>query len=291
MEALEPMLWIWLGIIGGTGRRLLLRWIIRGRQDYWSLLFLDRLLSWLLALAGTIWLVASGIPLIQSAEPIHWAAMLLAAIVYSISIIAIFKASQTVQASERVIVDRINVVFLVVLGLVVLGEAISPVQLLAAGLLVAGAVLAMYRPGQAARWNDPNIWLIVLSAGLIGLGGLFGKIGTGPFHPLLFVIPTYMRSGAAGWHSMRRPRLVQIRNIWKAHGLWPVAMSVVTVLNYVAFLMALETLPLAVTGPMFSLQAILVVLAGMVLLGEWDHGLQKIAGALMAFIGMWLISA
>jgi drug/metabolite transporter (DMT)-like permease len=290
--AISPFFWALAAAAGISAWSLLSRHIMRNEKDYLAVAVINENLSALvligaLLVLGPGWLASAPIDF-SSIPPLAWGALAVAIVLYTASGLLSYQVFQKVEASERAVVSQAQIIWVVALGALLLSEPVGPATLLAAGLIVAGALLCTYRPGKH-RWDSPGVRLTLVVALIYGTATLADKLALGYFPPLLYSLPMYLFPGLAALALLGNSIRKRAPIVLKRYGARFLLFSALSILPYFAYLLALRELPASAISPLVSTNVVLTALGGMLLLGEHDGWKQKIAGALMAFAGAWMM--
>ncbi|MDE1798551.1 MAG: EamA family transporter, partial [Candidatus Micrarchaeota archaeon] len=291
--SVTPLVWALLAILGISGWSLLLRVVSKAHNDYQAVGGISEWLSLILVFAS---MAALGSSFAQpaggfdwSAVPaLGWLAMLGSALCYSGFMYLSYKAYQTVEASERSVINQLQIGWTVFLSVLLLSERLGWGQALGAALIVAGALACTYEKGHR-RWKASGVQLLAAASIFAGTASLFDKVGVQHFPPLVYAIPQYGLPAAIMMFLMGKDAVPRMLKVWKAHRGVLLATAVFSILSFVAYLLALQQLPVSEVVPLINLNVIVGVLGGILLLGEKKGWPQKILGAILAFAGAWLI--
>ncbi len=217
-----------------------------------------------------------------------WLAIVGSTVCYSGFMYLSYKAYQTVEASERAVINQLQIGWILILSVVLLSEHVGWGQVAGVVLVVAGALLCTYEKGHR-RWKAQGVRMLALASILAGTASLFDKVGMQYFPPLLYAIPQYGVPTLILMAMLGRSVLSRMNKAWKVQPGLFVAMAVISVLGYVTYLLSLQALPVSQVVPLINLNVILSVLGGILLLDEKKGWAQKILGAVLAFAGAWMI--
>lgn len=291
--SIPPLAWAMMAVLGISAWSLLLRFLLKDEKDYlalggateWMAFGLVALAVLVLgrdfAFGGTFdW---AGVPLEG------WLALLASTALYTAFAILTYRALQTIEASERAVVTELQIGWTVLLSALLLAERITGAGLFGVGLIVAGSFICTFRPGKA-RWKVEGVRLIALAALLIGTASLADKVALRYFPPLIYTVPQYLVPALVITARMGRKAHGRFSAMGRKYAGPLVLVTAMSVLSYVSYLMALQALPVSVVVPLINLNVIVTAVAGIVLLREREGWPQKMAGALLAFAGAWLMA-
>ncbi len=297
--SISPFLFAAGAAVGMAGWNLINRHILRYEKDYMAVAAVNENLSAAMILLAILVLGGGWLSVEQNtvAAPsagwfgipfIAWAAFAISLVLYCFSGIINYRIGQLVDASERTVVSQLQIVWVVALGALLLGEPVGPVKLAAAGCIIVGAIIATYKPGRH-HWKSYGVRLAALVAIIWGTTGLSDKVAMGYFPPLLYSLPLYLAPGLIALALLNKNRVGRMKAAWKRYGLKFVLFSAVATVPFFFYIIALRGLPASVAVPLISINIVLTALGGVLFLGERDGWQQKIAGALLAFVGAWMI--
>ena len=289
-DSVSPIFWILLSILFGSSRRLMARALIKNQEDTTALLALDKFFG-VLFLVSIIFALSSldaSILDFHNVAPIGWLSLCASAILYSAASFIVFRATRTIEAGERAILNQLTVVIILGLSFSVLGESLTPYLLSGAILIMVGSALCTYRKS-GHRWGVEGVKLIILSCILIAIASMFDKISANYFSPILLSIPYVLLTAVVAFLLMRKGSFPRIKKVWRAHEYSIIILSSLSVLSFLFYYMALKITPLSQIYPLKASQGILTTIGGIIFLGE-DQGIRyKIIGAILAIGGAILI--
>lgn len=224
-----------------------------------------------------------------SIPPVAWLAVLAAGMGALAFSVLTFKASKVVEASERAVVSRLNIFWILLFSAVLLGEELSGLKAAACLLLFAGAALCAYRPGHT-RSKVQGLQMVVLAAAFSAALSTARKVGVGALPPLAFGLGELALLCIGLWFWIGRDAFSRVRAVWRRNPADLALNGLSGVVLDVAALMALTLLPVSVVVPVLSSAAVLTAILGGLLLGEKTDWGMKIAGALLAVAGVALMA-
>lgn len=196
-----------------------------------------------------------------------------------------FQARKVVNASSLSIIYRLNTVFAFIGSIIFLHEALTASKVIGVSLIIGASLLFLYKNKHIARTRGLSIAL--LCAGIIGTASIIDKPASSTIQPSLYSFLLWF----AGIPVIMFPNinLKQIKKEFYSGG-WKVALA--ALLNVVGFILYIKAMFLADASrviPVNSINSILIVLGGIVLLKEHDHIGRKIIAAIIAFVGVYLL--
>lgn len=196
------------------------------------------------------------------------------------------KALQYLEASVYAILFNLRILFTTVLGIVLLGEAIVPLQIIG-GLLIFAAVATVRQKGgkklhvQGVRWG-------IAAAVVISLLNLSEKYIIAEVGFLNYAVPAMLLAAGILWGIMlARQKPIPLKTFIQPRMLQ--LMTLRSLSAYAAILAFSAGALLSVMTYISSLSVIVIVVLGVLLLGETDYLRQKIIATVMAALGLTAI--
>ncbi|MCL6088864.1 MAG: DMT family transporter [Candidatus Marsarchaeota archaeon] len=290
--SLPPLFFVLLAAGGSAAEKLILRHIIRRESDYLAVAALTELSGVLFALIA---IAALGLgfgaaqPFALSAiTPVEWLAVIGTVAAFTYANLLSYKAHRSVEASERTIILQTQRVWTIVLAMLILGEVMTGQQWVAAALAIGGAIVCVYRPVKKHQYGE-GIWLLVLAAALYGFAMVGYKILLAGVPPLAYLLLMNVVLGAFFTLYVGRDRMARIRKAWKEYAGPVIVVGLVNVVAFVGFALAIMRMPVAEVAVIMSISIPLTALGGILLLGERDRIIQKIAGVVLSMTGVAII--
>ncbi|VVB57060.1 EamA-like transporter family protein [uncultured archaeon] len=289
--SIPPILFAIFATVGVSAWSLLSRKILRGEKDFigvgaaTEMLSLGILLLFFLSLNGALG-GADFDP--ASVPPVGWAALAVSFFAYMAAVLSSYKGFQSGEANERAVINQVQNIFTLLVAAALLAEPLTGPKVAGVLLITAGAVICTYRPDHA-RWKVEGVRLFLLSALCFGVGGMSDKVAMQYFPVALYAPVSFLGPALAALVLLGRQAVPRMKTIWKRHRFWMPVLALISVAPYVLFLLALKAMPISVLGPLMNTNIVLTAVGGMLLLGEHDSWKQKIAGALLALAGAWMI--
>lgn len=265
------------------------RFILKGKSDYLASGTAIEAFSALFLIAGILLFGPSLPALSNPIPPEGWLIWVGATIIYTAFIFITYKAGQTAEATERAVVNQLQIPWALLLAFAFLSESVTQQKLAGAACIIGGALLCTYRPG-AVRWKVEGVRLIAFAAILAGTASIFDKAAMGYFPPLLYALPLYIVPSLLGIAWLGETGMARIKKSLSTH-LAPIALAgFVSLASYILFLLAMQRLPASETIILYNTNIVLVALGGMLFLSEKEGWRQKILGGLLAFLGAALVA-
>ncbi len=182
----------------------------------------------------------------------------------------------------------LRVIFVSILAFLFLGEVFTIHKLLFTALIFSGVFLAGYRPGKGFDFQtDGTKWVIfsVLTMSISVFVDKLGstKVGVELYTWCMYFIPFLI-------HSFKIPKYKnEIKDILQNHRLNFVVLSLTMILTYWSQIKLYSMLPISIAYPIIQFGSILTILAAIIFLGEKENLKMRIAGSLVATVGVLLI--
>jgi len=270
---------------------LLSRRILKGKTDYLASGTLIEIVSTAF-LAMTLLLLipdfGSELHSLAAAPPQAWLILLLSTANYTALIFLFYKANQTAEATERSVVNQLQIPWSLLLAFIIFSEPFTFQKIAGALLIMAGAFACTWRKG-SLRWHVEGVRLAAAAAILAGFGYMLDKLAIGYFNPLVYSLPLYLVPALLGILLLGKSAARRLSASANSFGKFVVAAGLVSVASYLAYIYSLYSLPVSQAVLIFSTNVVLTAFASMVFLSETEGWQQKIAGALLAFAGLALV--
>lgn len=289
------VLWGWLafGVVSSVVWNLSLRQVMKGEHDEAAAGTASNFLT-ILFTVPFILLLGANFSFrddfsLSSVPAIAWLACILGAGASVVFTYLTFKASKVVDASERAIFSRLNVFWALIFAAALLGESITPAKLAAVALIFLASALSVYKT-QISKWKTEGLQLVVIGAAFSAGTAIASKYGVGLMPPFVFAIfeSTLLTLGLC--LLMRQNALGRSIAALRRHPLDILINGLAGATFYAASLVAFTLLPASTVVPVMATAVVLTAIAGGLLLHEKEGWLQKVVAALLAVVGVWLIS-
>ena len=209
--------------------------------------------------------------------------------IFALSFISAFKANSHVDAAQFAILQSTRAIFTVIIASILLGEQLSALQLLGVLILVVSAGLVAVRRTTARTFNISTwSWLAVFSAFTLALATTNEKYFLGEMN-----VGTYMVIGwgfqtlavvllASGrWHTLKDFGPSGIKQL--------VYLGILRGLQGITFVVALSQADISLIAGIMSYQTVLIFIGGIIFLHEREHLYRRLAGSIIATIGLLLL--
>lgn len=195
-------------------------------------------------------------------------------------------ALQHLEASVYSILYNLRILFTTVLGIVFLNEAVVPLQILG-GMLIFLAVVTVRQKGRHDLTHRGIEWGIAASV-IISILNLFEKELIDQVGYLGYAIPCMILAAVIMWALLFvRGKRIPLRTFKEPAIL---QLMVLRALSAFGFGLAFSVGGLlSVSTYISSLSVIIIVMLGVLLLGERDYMKQKIAATTLAVLGLTVI--
>lgn len=196
-----------------------------------------------------------------------------------------FSARKGINASSLSIIFRLSTVIAFIGSIVFLREVLTINKIIGATLIIGASGLLLYKNIHLTR--NRSLGLAFLCSIFLGIAWILDKPASAHIQPALYsffvwCIPIFII-------AFPKIQLQQIRKEFYIGG-WKVAFA--ALLNVVGFILNIQAFSLADASrviPTVSINGILIVLGGIIILREHDHIVRKILAASIAFVGVYLL--
>lgn len=197
------------------------------------------------------------------------------------------KALQYLEASVFSILYNMRILLTTILGIFFLGEPVIPLQI-AGGLLIFVAVITVRQKGSRKLWSRGVIWGVAAAVSISSLNffekNLISSLGFAEY-----IVPVMLLATALMWSAqlMRKQQRVQL-SVFKEPRM--LLLMVFRAVSAYGFVLAFSVGGvLSVSSYVSSLSVVVIVVLGMLLLGEKDYMRQKIIATVLAASGLTAI--
>lgn len=199
-----------------------------------------------------------------------------------------FSGLKRVEASEFTVLFSTRAVWSVVAAILILGESFSLKQVLGGGLIIASVFLVSWKK-KSFRFTEGEM-LILAAAALFGIEFvndtyIVGKVDLFFYLPLIFLFPAIF-AGILNYKKMLRVRKIVSLKDFLQLSLLALLFSVSATSTLTAYTKGHNAAQIAVLN---QTSTILIVLLGIIFLGERSHMKLKIIGAVISLIGVYLV--
>lgn len=197
-----------------------------------------------------------------------------------------FIARKGIDASSLTVIYQLSPVIGFLGALLFLNEQPTPLKLVGATLTIGSSLLLVYK-NPKLRINRPVIYAFVCAI-LLGLASVVDKPASAElpstlYSFLIWVLPL----GVIAFPRIDKKQFLKEFRI----GGWKVALTaLLNVLGFMCFIQALTLTDATRVIPIIYTSSIFTVLGGIFLLGERDHISRKILAAVIALIGIALLT-
>lgn len=216
----------------------------------------------------------------------------LSVVFVTFSTIAALKSAGMVEASDRITLKRLDIVFVLMLSYIILFEAITYNKVFGAALIFIGTLTIGYKKGhKLARFREPGTQLTVLSALMGSITLIIDKLAlrhwaVTDYSVIVFLVPGLILGALMFLTSRQKNFRPMLDRVF-------IFVAFATVIDIAFFYLRLVTLTLAEASAVFlilRLSTLVTVVLGIALLHERDRMHQKIISALIMIAGGTLVS-
>ncbi|GEM_PF-5751666 len=269
-----------------------MRTMMRNERNTWAATAINEIFGIALILAAIAFLgVGFLAPVDFSLENIPtaaWLAMAFSAISWGWTTYITYEIYRHLEAGEVKLFTQAYYPFVIVFGVALFGDKIGLWQFAGMLLIFAGMAVSTF------RGNLPHIskklWLLIALNLSFTFLTISDKFAIAYFPPLLYSLPMFFVPMALAVFATLREKPSELVRVAKQHWLSSLAIAATNICAFVGVLMGFRLMPVSISSTIVGTQTVLAVLLGAMLLGERDRIWWKIAGALLAFAGVAMIS-
>ncbi len=280
------MSWLWLTIIslfsaGLTG--VIERYILK-KYDWLAYAFLMQILT-------AFCFLPLSLPKFETPkESLGFFLLFLGIILWTAIAAVSAKSFQHIEASERISLKQIQIIFLLIFSYLFLKEPLTFEKILGSLFVFFGAFLLSYRKGQKlGKLTEIGYQLTILSSFLVALVSIVDKVALRYWSSTFYSFSVYFFPALilGGFIVKRTNKLKElIKSRWKAL----IIVVILQVIYYYSRLEAFKLAQVSIVFPILKLSILVGVFGGIIFLKEKERILQKIISALFMIIGAWLVT-
>lgn len=292
--SLPPLGWILLSIFFGSSRRLMIRFLVKKEKDYIALLGFDKSISLIYLLLTALLLTnLFDIPIFPEAGSIPlsgWLSFFGSAVLFTAAAFLVFRANRTLDVAEREVFGQLKNFWVLILSYILLHELITGEKILGI-FLISAAVFVISADTKRRQFSREGIKLILIAEILVAAGSLLDKIGMEYFSPLFFPVGFLFLATIFSFALMGKDLKKRLMVVWSRYTYLLLIFGTLSITSFVSFYFALQQMPVSTAVPLKSTQVILSSIAGAFVLGETKGLVQKLAAALIAVAGVFILQS
>jgi drug/metabolite transporter (DMT)-like permease len=215
-----------------------------------------------------------------------WLLVVLSVVMYALSFTFMFKSFQTIDLSLSTILQRSNIIFVVLIGVLLLQEHLSLVGYIGILLLFCSSVAAIYEKRRFTM--TAGAWYALLSAFFGAVASVLDKKILSDFSPYTYAfVNSLLVSCVFLWRKNTVKESIHFVRTFPSHVL---SSSIFGVLAFVALLVVLSHSQVSQAVPVYKTISFLVpVILGILMYKEHKKIWQKIVGVALAIAGIFLL--
>ncbi|MFA6572377.1 MAG: EamA family transporter [Bacteroidota bacterium] len=216
----------------------------------------------------------------------YWGAILLSVLLFTVSCYYGFKAYKEIDISAMSVIQRLNIVFVALIGLTFLRENYSVNNYVGFCLILAGGLVVVYEKRKLLINKGVIYALIATFFGAVS--ATLDKVILKDFSPFTYA---FLSSFLVGITFLWRKDIVHDNiKLFQRHKILIILRSILGISSYILLLLVLAKTNVSQTMPVYKgLSLIIPVILGILVLGEKTNIKQKIAGTLMSLLGIMLM--
>jgi drug/metabolite transporter (DMT)-like permease len=217
---------------------------------------------------------------------ITWFLVMISVVMYALSFTFMFKSFQNIDLSLSTILQRSNIIFVVLIGALLLQEHLSLVGYIGVLLLFCSSVAVMYERRRFTM--TPGAWYALLSALFGAIASVLDKKILSDFSPYTYAsVNSLLVSCVFLWRKNTIKESIHFVRTFPSHVL---SSSMFGVLAFVALLVVLSHSQVSQAVPVYKTISFLVpVILGILIYKEHTKLWQKIVGVVLAIVGIFLL--
>ncbi len=278
------VIFILLSVLGSAAYKLLIRRVLRPIEPY-AFSLIQNLIAAVIFLPAAL-AVLPRVTLPSSSTA--WLALIVAVALWTIATIVSSVSYKRTEVSLRGPISQSRLIWVMLLGLVVLGESASWHKIIGGLIIFIGVSLLIWHPERRlGRLSDPAIKWTLWAALISALAAIADKY-TLKFFPtevygfLVYLLPAMVMLGLIG-HGEKAAAVRQVLRRDNLPG--TIVISLIGAATYYCSLRAYQLADISLAYPLLQLDMLIVVLAGILFMGEREHFRQKIIAAVVVIAG------
>ncbi len=216
----------------------------------------------------------------------YWILALGSIIAYGLGNLFAFKAYALVNASVVGLINRLNIVFTVFIGILFLAETYRARSYFGLLLILIGSLMVVYKQGRFTI-HKGIVFAVVTALGY-GLAAVFDKVVLREFSPFTYIVLNNFLV-ALLFSTVRQARS-EAWTLLRKHTLLIVLISLFSASSWIGFLYVLQSGAVSKIFPIYdSLALVCTVTLGIFFLKEKGNLIQKVAGTIAVITGIFLL--
>jgi len=218
-----------------------------------------------------------------------WIVLAIAAVIWVIISLCSYTAHKKTEASIKKPLDQTKIIWALLFGAFILKEAATWNRIIGTILIFIGACFLLWHPEKKfGRLRDSGIKWTLLTAFLLAVVAIIDKYALTWFVPevyglMVFLIPGIILS------FFLKGRIHHVRHLLKKRKFVTFSAIILGSASYYFMLRAFKIADITFVYPLIQLETIVVILGGIILLGEREHFWQKIIAGVIVVAGALII--
>lgn len=221
-------------------------------------------------------------------ESVAWIFLISASIFYSLYERGRFVAAKLLDASTLTIVSNISVVVAFIGALFLYSESLTVNKAIGAGLIFISLIVVSIQKNIHKKISIKGLLVGILISTVLGLGWMLDKKGAIFFSPSVYNILAWTIPFILLYLPYVKTDHIVYEVKHSSKGLF--IMAGLNVVGYYLQLQALQLADATLVIPIVQMSTLTTVLAGVFVLGEKDFIWRKIFSAIVALIGVYLLT-
>ena len=217
---------------------------------------------------------------------IYWLLVFISVITYGLGSLFSFKAYKLIDASEVGLINRLNIVFTAIIGILLFSEKYTLQSYLGLLLVTTGSLIIVFEIGKLSL-SKGVIFALIMALGY-GLAAVFDKLILNQFSPFTYLVVNNFLV-ALMFLPFKQARVESVELVKKQTGLVFLT-GILVAGSWVGFLYVLQSGSVSKIFPIFdTLALVCTVSVGILFLKERNKLLQKIIGSALVIFGIFLL--
>lgn len=221
-------------------------------------------------------------------NPEYWLLVIVSVTAYAFCLAFLFRAYKYTDVSRVSIIERLNIVFVAIIGIVFLREQHSVISLLGLILIFFGGLIVVFEKNGLTL--EKGVIYAIISTLLGAVATVLDKIILREFSPYTYVFVNDVLVGSI--FVFRKGFLPDAKKLITTYSLPLMVTSAMGTISFAIVLTVMQRTDVSFSMPIYkSFSLITPVLLGVLLLKETGNLVQKITGSLLAVSGIFLLYA
>lgn len=221
-------------------------------------------------------------------SPMTWILVFLSVGIFALSAAFMFKSYQHLELSLLTILQRFNIIFVAIIGIIFLGERLSLLGIAGLLFLFIGSSSILYENKRFTL--SAGAWYTILSALLSAIAAVLDKAILKDFSPYTYAFINNLLVGCA--FLWRKDTLSESLQFLRRYPIHIVSSSFFGMIGFTTLLVVLAQTQVSQTMPVYKTVSFFIpVVLGVIIYKEQGKLIQKMMGVFLAITGILLLYA